>query len=169
MNESNVVFRSADDEYRSLRSQYGHELRQLRRTGAMDAKTYADWSLDGKLDAERYPKVKELWERMEATYPGTRWGLAESKAAAADNAHFPVVTETPETDSPLDQLLIDALPRWKGKTAPVAQLAAMFVDTDVTTFLASFRRIRTKLQGVKAYECSHNGTLAIEIIEASNV
>jgi hypothetical protein len=158
-----VVFQSADDMYRALRSQYVHELRQLRKTGAMSERDYRAWSEDGQLDAAKYPKIKQLWDEMEKAYPQTRAGMAEAKAIAADSlvpTTAQSVTQVIDT-GPLDASVLAFLPTRLG-ISPVSDFAAA-MNIDVNTFLESLRRVRTKLVGVHAYECLDNGVLSIEV------
>jgi len=158
-----VVFQNADDMYRALRSQYARELRRLRMGGTMPERDYRAWSEDGQIDAAKYPTIKQLWDELEKVYPQTRAGLAEAKVIAADSL-VPTtaqnVTQVIDT-APLDESVLALIPKHLG-TTPASELAAL-LNIDVNAFLESFRRVRAKLVGVRAYECLDNERLCIEV------
>jgi hypothetical protein len=164
-----VTFSSAEDTYRSIRSQYKFEITQLRKSGAMTDREYAGWSEDGKVDATKFPQIVDLWNKMDAVWKTTERGRAEIQTAAVDS---PIVAATvdagaDESSDPLDETILAELPKHVG-TSSVIQLAKP-LGTNFLSFLLAFRRVRQRLTGVRAYEVlMDDGQLGIETVEANN-
>jgi hypothetical protein len=159
--ESNITYVDADEAYRALRSRYVWELRRHRREGLMTFREYSDWELNSLLDATKFPIIADLWKKMDELWPKTKKGMKELEATAGDTVLAPIV-ESVEAASPLDDALLAMLPKFIGKTH-VSQFAAV-LNADAQQILASFRRVRAKLEGFRAYECLCDGQLGIEVV-----
>jgi hypothetical protein len=158
-----VTFQTAEDFYASLKSRYAHELRQLLKSGAMTQREYMDWRDDGTLDATKFPKIKELWEQMDVAWLQTKRGRAELEAAKNDSPIVVPVADSQDKANPLDEKVRDAIANLRIGKHPAADIARL-VGADVISLLDSFRRVRDKLDGRKAYECLIDGQLGIEVV-----
>jgi len=142
----------AEQSWLVCREDYTAEFRRLCRAGILTTKQIQDMRYSGAIpDGPEFEKLKALRTRQLELWGKTERGRKEREEAAKESPIVAPPSMTEEQVDPLDDAVaakLSALKRWYG---PVDQLAGM-VGTNVDHFLASFRRVHNRLEGVRAFE-----------------
>jgi hypothetical protein len=159
-----VIIETSEQKLKAAYSDYALEFRRLRRSGELTDRAVTDFEHHDILDGEMFPKLKELWERCLHYQSFTEEAkAAAARATDASTVAFPLAAiETDESD-PLGEAILAKLPSMLGKHK-VADVARGFNHAP-EAFLASFRHVRSKLQGCKAFECSVDGVAGLEVVQ----